>query len=96
MNEKPRMPVWRRVSRAIYDRFFEWVHKSQVARMEHGIKKYKSCEEGFKGDPLQHASEEVFDAIFYVYYAMRERDQLLEENECLRKKLATARRTLDD
>ena len=68
---------WRDVDRKIYDEFFDWVRDNQRKRMEEGLSKYKSEELGFQGDPLEHALEEILDALFYIYYAMRQRNSLL-------------------
>ena len=55
--------------------------------MEEGLRNYKSEEHGFQGDPLQHALEEVLDALFYIFYAMRERDSYKEALEKTMKRL---------
>ena len=67
---------WRNVDRKIYNEFFEWIRHNQEIRMEGGLAKYKSEELGFQGDPLHHALEEILDALFYIFYAMRQRSAM--------------------
>ena len=75
------MIAWRKVDRVIYDEFFDWVRNHQKRRMEEGLAKYQSEKLGFQGDPLQHALEEQLDALFCIYYAMREREYLAESKD---------------
>ena len=77
---------WKDVKPEDRNSFLEWLVENQKHRMEVGERKYNSSEIGFQGDPLQHAAEELFDALFYVFYAMRERDALKEKLAELRKR----------
>ena len=48
-------------------------------RMQVGIERYGAGQPGslFKGDPLEHAVEEVYDLPFYLHYAKLQRDYLI-------------------
>lgn len=69
-------PDWKKVQQEDRDAFLKWLTENQSQRMEEGERKYKSSVHGFQGDPLQHAAEEAFDLLFYIFYAMREREDL--------------------
>ena len=72
----PKIPDWRELGHEEQLDYRSWVSKEICNRLNKGETEYKSSVHGFQGDPLQHASEELLDGLFYVYYAMRERDAL--------------------
>ena len=49
------------------------------SRIDIGIERYGAGQPGslFKGDPLEHAVEEVYDLPFYLHYAKLQRDYLI-------------------
>lgn len=73
-------PAWK--STQLQDRieFIDWVESEINKRLDEGERKYASSRHGFQGDPLQHAREELLDGLFYVFYAMREREELIRSN----------------
>lgn len=72
------IPWWRVVGSVQRTDFPYDVHIALKKRAEDGERKYKSSSVGFQGDPLEHAWEEALDALFYIWYAKRERNDLLE------------------
>ena len=83
-----KIPDWRELGQLEQQDYIDWVHLEITKRLDEGERKYNSSETGFKGDPLQHAREELLDGLFYVYYAMRERDALLDEIDHLKNVIA--------
>ena len=71
---------WRTISDKEREVFLNWVLGSSTARSEYGKDEYG---EDFQGDPLIHLAEELFDSLFYVYAALKQREALLNENEQL-------------
>ena len=67
---------WREVNDEIRKDFLEWLIANQRLRMEAGERKYQSSLIGFQGDPLRHAAEELFDGLFYIFWAMRQRKEI--------------------
>ena len=88
--EPTKGPVdWKKIDTATRRDFLRWILEKQGERMRHGEEKYHGEQLGFQGDPLVHASEELFDGLFFVFYAMRERGDL-------RGKLGNANRLMSD
>ena len=75
------IPWWRVVGTMQRVDFADEVIIALKQRAKEGERKYKSSSIGFQGDPLQHAWEEALDALFYIWYAKRERDSLLLDKE---------------
>ena len=67
------MQVWKKMGREERREFLEWVLDMQSKRWDVGSEKYDSENAGFQGQPLEHLAEELFDALCYCYYAMRQR-----------------------
>lgn len=78
------IPDWKLIMQTDRDMYLEWVDSEIRKRLAVGEERYRGSERGFQGDPLQHAREELLDGLFYVYYAIRERNALREEIERLR------------
>ena len=82
--------LWREVDSEIRDEFIKWIVGNQEERMAAGEAKYQSSLLGFQGDPLQHAAEELFDGLFYIFYAMRQRKELEAKVERQRSETETS------
>ena len=68
------LPNWRRVTSEIREKFVEHVASALQKRGDEGERKYQSSKKGFQGDPLEHLEEELLDALFYLWYAKRQRE----------------------
>jgi len=74
----PKPANWRSMTNADYDQFLEWVDTNTLDRWQLGKERYQSDIKGFQGDPLDHAIEEMFDALLYLWIAKRRQDGALD------------------
>jgi hypothetical protein len=58
---------WRSNKETDYQNFLTWIRTNYQERRALGVKKYGTV---FQGRPLQHAADELFDALFYIYKEM--------------------------
>ena len=49
----------------------EWIDTNTVERWNLGRQRYQSDIKGFQGDPIDHAIEEGFDMLLYLFIAKR-------------------------
>jgi hypothetical protein len=63
--------TWRELGDKQRGDFMVWVEENMGRRLESGRERYGDI---FDGSPLKHAAEEMFDALLYIYYAMREQE----------------------
>lgn len=68
------IPNWRSMTNADYDQFLEWVDTNTLNRWQLGQERYLSDVKGFQGDPIDHAIEETFDSLLYLWIAKRRQD----------------------
>ena len=61
---------WRRLNADDRLEYAQWIVNLVVSRQAAGRKTYGDT---FVGDPLQHLSEELIDALFYCFQAQRQR-----------------------
>ena len=64
---------WRDLSPPHRANFIQWQFDTAVERNKIGEEQYGNT---FQGDPLEHLKEELMDALFYCYQAIRERDEV--------------------
>ena len=81
------MTQWQQMGRWERNDFIEWLDDTAKARWEKGRVKYHSDELGFQGQPLDHAIEEAFDLLVYLWYTRRQRKEerrvrYPEEEDC--------------
>ena len=62
------METWRDMSKESKDNLVTWTINTLKDRLLVGEQKYNSEAEGFRGDPLDHAIEEAFDIMVYLYF----------------------------
>ena len=63
------METWRDMSKESKDNLVVWTINTLKDRLLVGEEKYNSETKGFRGDPLDHAIEEAFDIMVYLYFA---------------------------
>ena len=69
--------MWRDLSIEERQKYEKWLLEEAVQRQTVGRQKYGDV---FQGDPLQHLKEELLDALFYCWVAMRQRSAVELEN----------------
>lgn len=69
------IPNWRSMTIADYDQFLEWVDTNTLNRWNLGKERYQSDVKGFQGDPIDHAIEEMFDGLLYLWMAKRRQEE---------------------
>ena len=72
------MEVWRKMTETDKDRYYRWVQNNLEKRWKLGEEKY-DLPNGFQGDPLDHAIEEAFDLLVYLFY--QKRKQCVEQDD---------------
>lgn len=65
---------WRSQTGKDFNEFIEWIGKLAAQRQNLGIEHYEADVKGFQGNPLDHAIEEAFDLLLYLFYERRNRD----------------------
>lgn len=68
---------WRDLSIEERQKYEKWIIEETITRQTVGRLKYG---DEFQGDPLQHLKEELLDALFYCWVAMRQRSVIELEN----------------
>ena len=69
------MEDWRRMDDDAKDEFRRWADGNLRERWTLGDKRYNSSAFGFQGDPLDHAIEEAFDLLLYLWMQKRKEDE---------------------
>mgnify|MGYP001559256004 CR=1 FL=1 len=71
--------MWRTVSAEDRDSFLNNVKSSLAHRQREGEVKYGNQ---FIGDPIQHAWEELLDALFYIWVVQRRHEEVIGGSSC--------------
>ena len=66
--------AWRSMKPEDRNEFLDWVAAALNERWELGRERYQSDRLGFQGDPLNQATEEALDQVYYLWVAKRQRD----------------------
>jgi len=59
---------WRKLPSPVRSEFIQWVDERTADRQRYGHQTHGDL---FKGDPLDHLVEELFDALFYAWQEKR-------------------------
>ena len=65
------MEAWRLMTANERQDYLNWLEDTALDRWLGGEIKYHSDILGFQGDPLEHAIEEAFDILCYLWYLKR-------------------------
>ena len=79
---------WRDASPEQRKIFRNWVEVNLQERERLGMMRYHNDPDNpqnydMKGDPLEHLVEELFDALFYAFYARKERSEMQKRTPAL-------------
>lgn len=74
----PKLPKWRQMQQQDAEEFFAWVTAGINQRWLKGMETYESHLSGFKGNPIDHAIEEVLDLVLYLW--IEKRKQSVSDN----------------
>jgi len=71
------MESWRSMKGEDQSEFLCWINGSLHDRWGLGKEKYDSDNQGFQGNPLDHAIEEALDLVLYLFMEKRRQNNAL-------------------